>query len=211
MNKKILALLLALTTAFSAVAFGGCEFSLNFGSDSYEESDTDGGDTEMGGSDSTGGDVGDGCGEHTDENSDGVCDECENSVMRNLDIFAINDLHGKVLDGNGHIGVDELTTYFKQTKAQNPDTIFLSSGDMWQGADLSNLTKGMLVTDWMNELGFASMTLGNHEYDWGEADIQTNADAANFPFLGINIHKNSTNERVDYCDASVLYETDGGV
>ena len=211
MNKKILALLLALTTAFSAVTFGGCEFSLNFGSGSYEESDTDGGDTETGGSDSTGGDVGDGCVEHTDENSDGVCDECEDSVMRNLDIFAINDLHGKVLDGDGHIGVDELTTYFKQTKAQNPDTIFLSSGDMWQGADLSNLTKGLLVTDWMNELGFASMTLGNHEYDWGEEFIQENANAANFPFLGINIHKNSTNERVDYCDASVLYETEGGV
>ena len=221
MNKKFLALLLALTTAFSAITFGGCEFSLNFGSDSYEESDTDGGDTETGGSgnsDSTGGNGGsdstggeDGCAEHTDENSDGACDVCENSVMRSLDIFAINDLHGKVLDGDGHIGVDELTTYFKQTKAQNPDTIFLSSGDMWQGADLSNLTKGMLVTDWMNELGFASMTLGNHEYDWGETDIQTNADAANFPFLAINIYKNSTNERVDYCDASVLYETDGGV
>lgn len=207
MKKKFFAFLLAFTTAFSAMAFSGCEFSL-FGSDSYEESDTDN-ISDTNGTDGSGGNGDDGCAEHTDENGDGTCDECENSVMRNIDIFAVNDLHGKVLDGDGHIGVDELTTYFKQTKAQNPDTLFLSSGDMWQGADLSNLTKGMLVNDWMNELGFVSMTLGNHEYDWGEEYIQTNADAANFPYLAINIYDSTTNERVEYCDPSVMYETSG--
>ena len=195
MKKRILALILALSTVFSAAFFSGCEFSLNFGSnsDSYEDGDTDGG-----------------CAEHIDEDDDGVCEVCQSSVMRSIDIFAINDLHGKVLDGDNHIGVDELTTYFKQAKAQNPDTIFISSGDMWQGAAASNLTRGRLVNDWMNEVGFASMTLGNHEYDWGEEDISANAKAANFPFLAINVYDNSTNKRVDYCEASVLYETDGG-
>ena len=215
MKKKLLALILALTTAFSTVALSGCEFSLNLGSDTLSgdsDTGTHGGDTVSpdDGADSTGGTDDDGCAEHVDGDDNGVCDTCANSVIRNVDIFAINDLHGKVLDGDGHIGVDELTTYYKQAKAANPDTFFLSSGDMWQGANLSNLTKGKFVTDWMNEVGFASMTLGNHEYDWGEEYISANADAANFPFLGINVYSSVTNARVDYCQPSVMYETGGG-
>ena len=71
---------------------------------------------------------------------------------------------------------------------------------------VSNLTGGKLVTEWMNEMDFVSMTLGNHEYDWGEEVIEENASIAEFPFLAINVYDNSTNERVDYCDASVLVE-----
>jgi 2',3'-cyclic-nucleotide 2'-phosphodiesterase (5'-nucleotidase family) len=50
------------------------------------------------------------------------------------------------------------------------------------------------------------MTLGNHEYDWGEEYIEANRDAAEFPFLAINIYDKDTNRRVDYCDASVTVE-----
>ena len=35
------------------------------------------------------------------------------------------------------------------------------------------MTQGQILTDWMNDLGFAAMTLGNHEFDWGEAAIDT--------------------------------------
>ena len=77
---------------------------------------------------------------------------------------------------------------------------------MWQGSSESNLTKGMIMTDWMNELDFASMTLGNHEYDWGEDIICENADIADFPFLAINIFDRDTNKRVDYCESSVVID-----
>ena len=226
MKKKILALIMALITAGSLVAFGGCEFPLDLGFGSQTGSDNDG-DTDVFGDDSTyddtqsdeedssdtntDTDTDDGCEEHEDEDNDSFCDVCKEYVMRDVDIFAINDLHGKVLDGDGHIGVDELTTYFKQAKEDNPNTFFLSTGDMWQGAAASNLTKGGMVNDWMNEVGFVSMTLGNHEYDWGEEYIIANKNAANFPFLAINIYDKSTGRRVEYCDASVMYETEEGV
>ena len=75
-----------------------------------------------------------------------------------FDFYSINDLHGKFDNTQDNIGVDELTTYYKQAKEQNPNTIFLSSGDMWQGAAASNLTKGAMVNDWMN-----SVTLSQHK------------------------------------------------
>ncbi len=193
MKKRVLALLLAITTLFSTSVFSGCDLSLTFGSDSSDGSS----------------DVGSVCKEHTDKGNDGVCDVCEQGVMVDLDIFAVNDLHGKVRDGSNHPGVDEFTTYYKQAKAANPNTMLISSGDMWQGAAASNLTKGMLVNDWMNEVGFVSMTLGNHEFDWGEEYIAANQEQANFPFLALNIYNKTTGKRVDYCDASVMYETNG--
>lgn len=147
--------------------------------------------------------------DHTDENNDGECDDCGISVVIVLDLFAINDLHGKFLDSDAQGGVDELTTYLKNAYETEDHVILLSSGDMWQGSSESNLTKGYVVTEWMNHLNFASMTLGNHEYDWGETWIENNATLAGFPFLAINIYDRDTNERVSYCQSSVLVQRGG--
>lgn len=143
---------------------------------------------------------------HADENNDDFCDTCESSVAVTFDFYGINDLHGKFADSDSQAGVDELTTYLKAAKAENPNTVFLSSGDMWQGSSESNLTKGNIITEWMNEVGFASMTLGNHEYDWGETYIERNLEIAEFPFLAINVYEKSTNRRADYCKPSVTLD-----
>ena len=151
-----------------------------------------------------------GDGTHTDANGDTVCDGCHLSVLVELDFYVINDLHGKLTDSGNQPGVEELTTYLKDAYKNDENVFLLSSGDMWQGGSESNLTKGLIVTDWMNELDFVSMTLGNHEFDWGESFIESNREAAEFPFLAINIYDKETNERVDYADASVIVE-EGGV
>ncbi len=144
--------------------------------------------------------------DHADADADDSCDGCGLPVVVELDLFAINDLHGKYEDTDSQPGVDELSTYLTE---QSENTILLSSGDMWQGSSESNLTRGALVTEWMNELGFVSMTLGNHEFDWGEDYIESNAELAEFPFLAINIYDKTTNKRVEYCAPSVVVERGG--
>ena len=146
------------------------------------------------------------CTTHTDRDDNGACDTCRISVLERVLLFSVNDLHGKVADGETHIGVDEMTTYLKQQKAHNKNTILLSAGDMWQGSWESNLTKGKLPTEWMNELDFAAMTLGNHEFDWGEDPIAANAELAEFPFLAINVYQRDTDTLADYCQPSVLVD-----
>ena len=147
--------------------------------------------------------------DHTDTDDNGLCDDCGESVIILLDLFAVNDLHGKLCDSDAQIGVDELTTYLKNAYETEDHVILLSSGDMWQGSSESNLTKGYMITDWMNELEFVSMTLGNHEYDWGETYIENNATQAGFPFLAINIYDRDTQQRVSYCQPSVLVQRGG--
>ena len=143
---------------------------------------------------------------HTDENDDGRCDGCKISVIVVFDLYAINDLHGKIFDSNSQPGVDELTTYLKNARKDNPNTVVFSSGDMWQGTAESGLTYGKMMTDWMNELDFAFMTIGNHEFDWGESYVSQNSKLAEFPFLGINVYDDGTRKREDYCDASVVVD-----
>lgn len=141
--------------------------------------------------------------QHHDQDDNGKCDVCGVTTVVIVDFYNINDLHGKIADGDNHPGVDELTTYLKKAKKTNDHTVVLSTGDMWQGSSESNLTQGLLTTEWMNHTGFAAMALGNHEYDWGEAPIEENAHLAQFPLLAINVYDRNTNKRVSYCKSSV--------
>ena len=122
-----------------------------------------------------------------------------------LDIFAFNDTHGNVKDTFGEgLGISKTATALKEL-SQGKNSIFISQGDMWQGSVESNYTRGNLVTEWMNSLNFVSMTVGNHEYDWGKEPIIQNRTLANFPTLGINVLNRSNDKRVDYLDPSVTF------
>ena len=111
-----------------------------------------------------------------------------------VDFYGINDTHGAAEyyinpDSDTYqIGITRLSDYYQQQAKANPDgSVILSSGDMWQGSADSNLTKGAVMVNWMNLVGFEAMAIGNHEFDWGVTQIAENSRLANFPFLGINI------------------------
>lgn len=145
---------------------------------------------------------------HQDTDSDDVCDVCGICVKVVLDFYAVNDLHGKYEDTDAQPGVDEFTTFMKELYADpSAYEILLSSGDMWQGTVESSGTHGALMTEWMNRVGFVSMTLGNHEFDWGGEGIAANQALADFPFLAINVRYHGA--PVEYCRPSVIVERGG--
>ena len=144
---------------------------------------------------------------HTDTDNDGFCDDCSVSVIVIVDIFSINDIHGKISANSTQPGIGGLTTYLERESDGN--AVYLSAGDMWQGTAESGLNHGAFMTDWMSEVGFAAMTLGNHEYDWGESYIKSNSAIAEFPFLGINVYDTSTGKRAEYASPSVVVSIDG--
>ena len=105
-----------------------------------------------------------------------------------FDFLAVNDFHGSLEENSTEPGIAKLATAIKTERAKNPNRTYLTStGDMWQGSADSNITRGTLVTEIMNDLNFDSMTLGNHEFDWTTEWIHRNKQAANFPFLACNI------------------------
>ena len=129
-----------------------------------------------------------------------------------LDFYNINDFHGAVsMDTDtGEPGINRLATYFDIKRDLNPDGMVLTaSGDMWQGSADSNITRGRLVTAAMNLMSFDAMAIGNHEFDWGAAAIETNRQMADFPLLGANIFDINTNQRASFALPHTMIERQG--
>jgi 2',3'-cyclic-nucleotide 2'-phosphodiesterase/3'-nucleotidase len=129
----------------------------------------------------------------------------------NIDLYNLNDFHGALEHNpsNKELGINRLAGYFKTQLARNPNSVFLSSGDMWQGSADSNITRGRLVVDAMNQIGFSAMAIGNHEFDWTDEYLFLNQARSNFPLLGINILDKQTQQRAAFADASVMIERSG--
>lgn len=199
MRNKLILLILA-----GALLLTGCNLEAGSGEVDFGDVYVDGSEIEEGqsGGEST-------CVTHVDKDGDTWCDICDDSVIVYVDFYAVNDLHGKIADGDSQPGVDELSTYLKNARIKDDHVILLSTGDMWQGSSESNMTKGLITTEWMNEMDFVGMAIGNHEYDWGEEPIEDNFAIAEFPFLAINIYDRDTNKLAEYCQPSVVVEAGG--
>lgn len=139
-----------------------------------------------------------------DENSNNNQDD----TKRTLSFYNVNDFHGSFTQNlsNNEMGMSTLGQYLINVKKKNPNTFITSSGDMWQGGIESNKTKGNIITDAMNIIGFDAMSIGNHEFDWGEDAIIKNVEMMNFPFLNSNIFYADSNLRPNYFTPSTLIE-----
>jgi 2',3'-cyclic-nucleotide 2'-phosphodiesterase (5'-nucleotidase family) len=114
----------------------------------------------------------------------------------------VNDFHGAVEHNarNGELGIARLGGFFEAKRQSNPYSFMLSSGDMWQGSADSNITKGRLMVDTMNDIGFSAMAIGNHEFDWMDTTIIDNEENMNFPLLGVNVIDKRTNQRAQFVE-----------
>ena len=122
---------------------------------------------------------------------------------RDLRIYYINDTHGsfiRQIDGNSYeAGMSYISKYLKtQTKDDRENCLILSGGDMFQGSLESNETKGDIMVDAMNEIGFDAMVVGNHEFDWGESNLIKFANNVDCGLISSNIFYKSNNERPAY-------------
>lgn len=112
------------------------------------------------------------------------------SGTETISLYAVNDFHGSISPDSyfEEPGLARVASYLKDKYDDAPNnSLILSSGDMYQGSYDAYHSRGRVITEAMNDIGFASMTLGNHEFDWGTEDIVSNAEWADFPMLGANI------------------------
>lgn len=130
-----------------------------------------------------------------------------------IDLYEVSDFHGAVnyeehSEGN-YIGLAKMADYFNIKRRNNPGgTVLLSSGDMFQGSAESNLTRGYMVNYSMNYMGFDSMALGNHEFDWTDTWIEKNANLTysnvKIPYLCANLLDKRTNSIPSFVSKSTV-------
>ncbi|MBU3812384.1 MAG: metallophosphoesterase, partial [Candidatus Niameybacter stercoravium] len=124
-----------------------------------------------------------------------------------LTILGTSDMHGNLTSWSyeankdyANSGFARTATLVKETKAQNSNTLVIDNGDTIQGTILtddlynSDLTKPNPVMDIMNVIGYDSMTLGNHEFNFGTEMIRKIEKEADFPILSTNTYVKETGE-----------------
>ena len=99
-------------------------------------------------------------------------------------------------------GIPYLATKVHELRKEKP-TLLLSAGDMIQGNNWANLFQGESVIEWMNEMRFDAMVLGNHEFDFGQEVLKKRISEARFSVLGANI------EGLDHLKPYVIKELKG--
>ena len=57
-------------------------------------------------------------------------------------------------------------------------TLLVDGGDAWQGTFISNANRGEAVTKAMNLMHYDALTVGNHEFDWGQDVLAQRAKEA---------------------------------
>jgi 5'-nucleotidase / UDP-sugar diphosphatase len=109
-----------------------------------------------------------------------------------ISILHTTDLHGHILptfdyDGTADRGgLARCATQIRRWRRQNPNSILIDIGDVYQGTDVSLRNKGELMIDLFNHLQYDAWVIGNHEFDWG-IDPFTNAlQKSAMPVLGAN-------------------------
>src|SRR5882762_4444519 len=109
-----------------------------------------------------------------------------------ISILHTTDLHGHILptsdyDGTGDRGgLARCVTQIRRWRQQNPNSILVDVGDVYQGTDVSLRNKGELMIDLFNHLKYDAWVIGNHEFDWGMQPFTNALQKSAMPVLGAN-------------------------
>ena len=92
--------------------------------------------------------------------------------------------------------------------AKGGEVILVDAGDFSQGTTYVSSTKGADAVTMMNAAGYDVVTLGNHEFDYGYAQLKENMSKAKFKVVCADVFNE---DGTPIFDASYTYTTKSGV
>src|SRR5437763_8060886 len=116
-------------------------------------------------------------------------------------ILSTTDMHGRIFpidyytNKYDNVGIAKVATLIKEARQNDPDLLLVDSGDTIQGTPLEyihnkkNNTPPDPMMLAMNALHFDSMTVGNHEYNFGLKVLEKARREAKFPWLSANTYE----------------------
>ncbi len=104
-----------------------------------------------------------------------------NDVHSHIEPFAAND--PKYANQGG---VARRLTLINSVRKENPNTLLLDAGDIFQGTPYFNFYGGELEFKLMSMLGYDAATIGNHDFDNGVGGLAQQMPHASFELLSSN-------------------------
>ncbi len=143
-----------------------------------------------------------------------------------LNILHINDWHSRIESNNtsestcsaeeetkGECigGAARLVTAIaaERQKLEGQNVLLLNGGDNFQGSLFYTTYKGKAEAEFLNQMKFDAMTVGNHEFDDGEDALAPFLDVIQFPVLSANVKASAAAKVGDRIKPSVVLEIGG--
>jgi 2',3'-cyclic-nucleotide 2'-phosphodiesterase / 3'-nucleotidase len=123
-----------------------------------------------------------------------------------ITVLGSTDLHGNIYpidyytDKADNRGLAKVATLIKRARKENPNSVLIDSGDTIQGTPLQyyhnkkNNTPRDAMMLVMSSLHYDSMTVGNHEYNFGLKVLEKARSEADFPWLSANSYDKGTDK-----------------
>ena len=117
-------------------------------------------------------------------------------------ILHTNDVHGAV---EGYAYIAQLKADYE---AKGAEVILVDAGDYSQGTTYVSVSQGADAVTMMNTVGYDVVTLGNHEFDYGYAQLKENMSKAKFKVVCADVFNE---DGTPIFDANYTYTTKSGV
>jgi len=105
-------------------------------------------------------------------------------------VLTTNDVHGAIENYKYVAGLK------KVLEQKGAEVVLVDCGDFSQGSTYVIDSKGGSAVSLMNMAGYRFAALGNHEFDFGQEALATNAENAEFNILSTNFVKKESGDRV---------------
>ena len=92
-------------------------------------------------------------------------------------------------------GISHLATLIRDVRESKNITFLVDAGDIFTGA-LSKKSEGKLPFDLYSAMNYDTLTLGNHEFEYGWEKLVETIPRANFPVLNANIVHQTSGELI---------------
>lgn len=143
-----------------------------------------------------------------------------------LNILHINDWHSRIESNNKYEstcsdeeegkgecfgGAARLVTAIAQErkKLEGQNVLLLNAGDNFQGSLFYTTYKGAAEAEFLNQMKFDAMTVGNHEFDDGEDALAPFLDVIKFPVLSANVKASAASKVGDRIKPSLVLDVGG--
>lgn len=112
---------------------------------------------------------------------------CWAADVSQLIIIHTNDTHGYAQKEDGVYGMAAVAALKQAYQEKGFFVLLADAGDAVQDHSLVNFSRGASAIAFMNAAGYDVMTLGNHEFDYGQDVTLERVREARFPVVSCNI------------------------